>query len=429
MRAYKYLLLFSASVFFSSAIWSQDLDVQVEKYQNGTIEEKMHLIMIFYNDLPSIKQDSILYFIKDLQNEGLENDRDDAIAMSNYIFGHYLNDNSLFSESLRKLEEANKYYEFKENDSMLAVVSNALGNNYYLQSERKKAEEYYLKSIKEGKRTGIVKFEALSFANLARIYISQEKYDEAKKLLNEYIKLNKDKSHIRNLGTAYGLYGQFYLNQKKFDKAILNLEQSMEYNLATGNNQLIGNGYTNLAIAAYFKNDLERAKNYFKLALAYIEKSGSAYYIAESHFNIGDFFFGINQLDSAEVAYKRSLKVARESENLVGEKDALMQLSEVYDSLDMHDKESEMLRAYIDVNETLNKERISRELASLRLSFAQNLEQQEYLTEQREDKLRNQIEDVNTVWDYWIWIVLICVLTVAGFVLLSYGKTKRIKKE
>lgn len=429
MRALQYVLIFVFGALLSSTVSSQELDNQIRKYQSGTVDEKISLIMNFYNLLPSIKKDSVLYFIEDLQNAGIENDRDDAIAMSNYIFGHYLNDNSLFSESLRTLEDAEEYYQFKENDSMLAVVSNAIGNNYFLQSERKKAEEYYLSSIEQGRRSKITKFEALSFANLARIYISQEKYEEAKKLLDEYVELNEDESNIRNLGTAYGLYGQLYLNQQDFNEAIKQLEQSMEYNLATGNNELIGNGYTNLAIAAYYKNDLDRAKNYFNLALAYREKSGTAYHIAESHFNIGDFFFGTNQLDSAEYAYKRSLKVARQSDNLVGVKDALMQLSVLYDSLSLYDKESEMLREYIDVTEDLNNEKISRELASLRLNFEQNLEKQEYLTAQREDELRSQIRDVSTVWDYWIWIVLVCVLTIAGFVLVSYGKTKRLKND
>ena len=426
MRAYIYFLFFFLSLAFSTTVLSQEIDSHIKLYQEGTNDEKVSFIMLFYDELPSIKEDSVLYFIKDLQDIGIENDREDAIAMSNYIFGHYLNDNSLFSEGIRKLESAEEYYEFIENDSMLSVVSNALGNNYYLQSERNKAEEYYLKSITEGKRSGITKFESLSFGNLARIYIAQEKYDEAKRLLDEYIQLNNEKSDIRNLGTAYGLYGQFYLNQNKFDEAIKQLEQSMEYNLTTGNNQLIGNGYTNLAIASYFKSDFDRARDYFGLALAYRKKSGSAFYIAESYFNKGDFFFGTNQLDSAEVAYEKSLEVARESNNLIGVKDALMQMSVLYDSLGFYEKESQVLREYIEIDDQISKEKISRELASLRLSFAQNLQQQEYLTEQREDKLRSQIDKVSTVWDYWLWIVIICILSIAGFVFISYRKTNRI---
>ncbi len=425
MRAYFCVLIFFSIFAISPTGLSQEIDKHIEYYLEGTTDEKISKIMLFYDDLSSIKEDSVLFFVKDLQDIGINNDREDAIAMSNYIFGHYLNDNSLFSEGVRKLELAEEYYAFMENDTMQSVVSNALGNNYYLQSERKKAEEYYLRSIAEGKRSGVTKFESLSFGNLARIYIAQEKYDEAKRLLDEYIQLNNEKSDIRNLGTGYGLYGQFYLNQSKFDEAIEQLERSMEYNLATGNNQLIGNGYTNLAIASYFKNDFDRARDYFGLALAYRKKSGSAFYIAESYFNKGDFFFGTNQLDSAEVAYEKSLEVARESNNLVGVKDALMQMSVLYDSLKLYEKETRALREYIEVDDKLSKEKISLELASLRLSFKQNLEQQEYLTEQRENELRSQIDKVSTVWDYWVWIVIICVLSIAGFVFISYRKTNR----
>lgn len=428
MHALKLFLYTSLVVLLSwSSIMAQELDEHIEAYQNGNIDTKIQKLMYFHHKLGSINNDTVLYYIKDLQNEGIENDREDAIAMSNYVFGHYLNDNSLYDEAYEKLKEAERYYQFLENDSLLCVVHNAIGNNHYLQSEIKKAEEYYLSSIKYGELTGDVEFESLSFANLARIYISQEKYDEAKKLLDEYIALNKAASKVRNLGTAYGVYGQLYLSQDKFQESINHLERSMEYNLATGNNELIGNGYTNMAIAAFFQGDFEKAKSYFELALAYRKKEGKPFYIAESYYNLGDFFIGINELDSAEVAYKQSLEVARSSKNLIGEKDALLQLSVLYDSLNVPDLEADMLRKYIEVDKKLNQEKISRELATLRLSFEQELQQQEFLTQQREDELRNQIEEVDTVWDYWLWIVLICVLSIAGFVYVSYRKTTRSK--
>lgn len=429
MRAYNYISLLFFGVLLSFNMYSQQLSEHIEEYTEGGVDKKTEKLMYFHHKLTSISEDTVLYFIRDLQDEGIENDDEEAIAMSNYVFGHYLNDNSLYSEAFQKLKDAEEYYKFVENDSMLSVVNNALGNSHYLQSERKKAEEYYLKSISFGKSSGKVKFESLSFANLARIYISQEKYDDAKKLLDEYIVLNKKNSKVRNLGTAYGVYGQYYLNQNKFEEAIVELERSMEFNLSTGNNELIGNGYTNLAIAAYFQEEYDRAKDYFDLALTYRKKGGNDFYVAESHFNIGDFYFGINELDSAEAAYNRSLEVARKSENLVGEKDALMQMSILYDSLGMPAKEAKMLRSYIEVDKKLGEEKITRELATLRLNFEQNLKQKEYITNQREKELREQIREVDTVWDYWIWIVLICVLTVAGFVYISYKKTSRRPKE
>lgn len=410
---------------FSLHGFGQDLSDQITNYLNGSVDDKVTGIMQFHNKLDAINNDTVLFFIRDLQDVGIESGREDAIAMSNYVFGHYLNDNSLFNEAYTKLKEAERYYTFVELDSMICVVHNALGNNFFLQSERNKAEEYYLSSIDFGKRVEDPSFENLSYSNLARIFIGQEKYKEAKQLLDDYIIANEKVSHIRNLGTAYGVYGQLYLNQNKFDEAIDKLERSMEYNLATGNNELIGNGYTNMAIAAYFQEDYVKAKSYFELALAYREKEGKPYYIAESYYNLGDFFFGINELDSAQIAYQNSLEIARNSANLVGEKDALMQLSVLYDSIDQPENEVEMLRKYIEVERKLNKEQITRELATLRLSFEQELQQKDYLTQQREKELRKQIDKVDTVWDYWLWIVMVFVLTIAGFVFIAYRKTNQ----
>tara|TARA_B100000508_G_scaffold136157_1_gene128831 strand:+ start:87859 stop:89145 length:1287 start_codon:yes stop_codon:yes gene_type:complete len=425
MHAYKLVFIVFIATILGQFVSAQDLSEQIVDYNKGDVDKKMEKLMFFHVKLTAIKEDTVLYFIRDLQDEGIENDREDAIALSNYVFGHYLNDHALYTEAYSKLTDALDYYEYAENDSMKCVVNNALGNTHYLQSQIKKAEEHYLKSISLGKKSGKVSFESLSFANLARIYISQEKYDEAKKLLDEYIDLNNKASNVRNLGTAYGLYGQYFLNQNKFEEAIKELEKSMEYNLSTGNNKLIANGYTNLAIAAYFKDDQDKAKDYFELALAYRKKWGNAFYIAESYYNLGDYFFGVNEMDSAKVAYEKSLKLARDEKNYVGIQDALMQLSVLYDSLDNPVMETKMLREYIEVDKKLDEEKISSELATLRLSFEQNLKQNEYITSQREKELRDQIAKVDTIWDYWIWIVLICVLTIAGFVFISYRKTSR----
>ena len=427
MRGLKYLFLLYILVGWSYEASCQQVEEHIEHYHSGTIDQKIERIFLMHNELNTVDEDTLYYFIQDLHAAGTENNREDALAFSNYIFGHVLNDQGLYEEGFAKLISAKKFFTYTKNDTMLAEVYNALGNNAYLQTERVQAEEYYLKSHKYGKRSGKNDFRSLSSANLARIYIAQEKYDEAQQLLNDYIDYNESVSNLRNLGTAYGVLGQLYLNKEDPQKAIEFLQKSMEFNLSTGQPKLIGNGYTNLAIAAYFQGDFSKAQDYFELSLSYRKKSGDQFYIAESYYNLGDFFFGVNELDSAMVAYEKSIAIAKENDNLEGQRDVLWQMSILYDSLANYRKQAEYLKEYIATDQALRQEKVSGELAALRLSFQQELKQQNYLSELREQELQQRVEKSATIWDYWLWIVLVGIIILA--LIVYRGATKKIKKE
>lgn len=416
------LLVFFCNIFFG---FSQDLDQIFDKYQSGDTDQKMTTLFAEYGNIESIDSDTILYFIRDIQSQGIKHNREDAIALSNYYFSHYLNDNGLFDEALNKIEDAISFYNYQDNDTMLAESYNAKGNSYYLLGEFGAAEYNYLKSYDFGKHSEEERFKSLSTANLARIYIYQEKYDKAKEILDKYIEYNKGISNLRNLGTGYGIYGQFYINQKEFDKAIEYLERSMEYNLSTGNAKLIANGYTNIAIASFIKDDLKRAEEYFQLALSYRLESRDEYFIAESYYNLGDYYSEVSELDSAVYFYNKSFETAYESDNKIGKADALEHLAMVYEKQEKYKLQANTLKEFIQLQKEINSEKMSKEIGILRASFQEDLKQKGYIGHKREEKLRSQMEEVSRVWDYWVWIVLIGLILFSGVVYFSLNKKKK----
>ena len=418
---FQFLFLVFCNVFFS---YCQDTDKVIQSYINGDPDKKIEVMFANYAEIESLSKDTVLYFIKDLQKVGIDNDREDAIALSNYYFGHFLNDNALLDEADKKITEAIRFYNFEQNDTMLAASYNAKGNTAYLRGDYGIAEENYLKSYDYGKSSGLEKFKSLSSANLSRIYIYQEKYEKAQEILDDYIEYNKSVSNYRNVGAGYGIYGQLFINQNKMDEATEYLERSMEFNLSTGNSKLIGNGYTNIAIACFIKEDLKIAEEYFQLALSYRLESEDEFFIAESYFNLGDFYFETNQLDSALFFYHKSFDIAYENENKIGMVDALEQVSKVYEKQGEFKNQAKTLKEYIKLQKELNSEKLSKELGILRVSFEEDLKQQSFLGHQREEKLRGQIADVSTVWDYWVWIVLIGLLTLSGIVYFSVNRRK-----
>lgn len=419
---FQFVVILLLNFFFAA---SQNTDEIIQNYNNGRVDQKMEVLFGNYAKIESISKDTILFFIKDLQSSGIEYGREDAIALSNYYFCHFLNDNALFEEAQKKISESIKFYDFQENDTMLAAAYNAKGNTDFLRGEYGSAEENYLKSYDYGKASGSDKFKLLSSANLSRIYIYQDNYEKAKDILNEYIEYYKSVSNLRNVGTGYGIYGQLYIDQNKLEEATEYLDRSMEFNLSTGNSKLIGNGYTNIAIASFIKEDFKRAEEYFQLALSYRLESEDHFFIAESYFNLGDFYFETNALDSALFFYNESFEIAYEHDNKIGMVDALEQIAKTYESQGKFEMQAKSLKEYIELQKEINSEKLSQELGILRASFEEDLKQQSFVGHQREEKLRGQIAEVSKIWDYWVWIVLVGLLTLSGVVYFSLIKRKK----
>lgn len=403
-----------------TSIAQDDVDKQLREYDSANLDQKIRL---FHFVNLRIKKDSLLYFIKDLQKEGIKNHRDDALAMANFGMGAYLQLSSLFSESEKKLNKALIYYKNVGNDTMTADAYNLLGNTAFLKGNMSRAEVLYLKSSKYAKKSRNKNFEMLSVFNLGKIYIQQGKNDQAKKNIQGYIDfLENGKTKFHSLANAYGAMGQLNMNQEDYDQAIKDFNNSMEYGLMVGNMKTIANGYTNLGIVEYISNNFERSEQYFRLALAYRMKDEDKHSIAEGYYNLGDFYSGIDKNDSAIVNYQKSAKVAESTNNPKTQVDALVQLSVIYNYLGKKDKEIKVLMNIISLQDDISKKQNEEVLRALGLSFNQSMEEVRNVGEVREEKLQNRLGKYSSIFNNWM---LITILGIVALIVLIYFIRKK----
>jgi tetratricopeptide (TPR) repeat protein len=378
----------------------------VDKYNKGGVDEKIESIFHLYFLLEELDIDSSFYYIQDLHQLGIKEKREDAIGMANYCYGHYLSIKMLLDESISKYESALPIFLRLDNDTVASEVYNGLGNAYFLKGEYLVAEEYYLKAIEQARKSGFDHFELIPFPNLARIYIRQKKYDEAEKLLLDFINFHKGTFKLKQLGLGYGVLGQLNLDRGNVDEAIKQLEQSLEYNLTLGSPRIIANGFTNMAIACFLNDKIDRAEQYFRLALSYRESDNNAFFLAEGYYNMGDFYIELGELDSCIYYYNRSLDVALSSNNLVGVTDVYKVLAEVYENKGDTKAQAEYLKKYIEKREEQFNQQVSTELSLLRANFQISEREQQFITTLREEEMKAKLSGVYQIWDYWIWIMI-----------------------
>ncbi|WP_107039301.1 tetratricopeptide repeat protein [Brumimicrobium mesophilum] len=419
-----FILIFLLTI--NKVIGQKDIHEKLVAYETATLEEKMALFFYFAPIFDLEKKDSILYYVNDLTTEGVRSNSQEAIALSNYGIATYLMNASLFEEADAKLTRAENYYLNIHNDTMLAMVYIDLGNSAFLQGNISKAEVYYNKSSAYAINSEDIRFELLSIFNLSRINLYRGKYDIAKEMIEKYINYFSIEEDLGKLTSAFGLMGQLYLAQNDIDSSRNYFTKSMETGMAANDLRAISNGYTNLAIAEYISENTVKSEQYFRVALNYRIKEGNKYYVAEGYYNLGDFYFGIGELDSAIVNHSISLKIAEESNNLIGQKDALTEIAILHDSLNNLEDQISALNKIILVQEKLAKNQSYKEINALKSSYSQS--EKEYLNSfgTREDDLQETVFDYESVFRKWAWMIVMSIMLLSGiiYVFRRYQKFK-----
>ncbi len=421
---YLIILLFTFS-FYSYGLSESKLDTLVPLFLESDTDEQIEILFIIQPELERMNVDSLLYFLDIIYVSAEQENRSDVLAFYEYFFGSYLSAKGMQEAALQKYYVSLPFFQEENNDTILAILHNLIGNAYLKDGKLDLSEENYLLSTSYGKKSGVPKFEYFSFSNLFRVYLAQGRDEEAKEIIDLFIRFYQNDGNSRNLATGYGLLGQYYLNQGELENAVMNYERSLELNLADGAPLLVANGYTNMAIASFYQEDYLRAKQYFKLALSYREMVGLDFYTIESYHNLGDYFHGLSEYDSALVYYNKAAELATSSKNTKLLVDAYTEISDVYATLKMFEKQANTLQEIVLLNKKLYSEKSSSELAAMRVLFEKDKEALKRLTSQREEALQAKVASVKSNWNTWIWVFTGCCLFLIFIVYYTKQKSKQ----
>jgi tetratricopeptide (TPR) repeat protein len=174
-----------------------------------------------------------------------------------------------------------------------------------------------------------------------------------------------------------------------------------------------------MAIASFYKDELDKAEQYFLLALSYREKTGNHFFMSESEHNLGSFYQASNNTEKAIIHFERALKIAKQGGIKSGESDAYQGLSEVYESLKDFKKQVDFLKKKIEIDHSIFNEKSSKELSLLRISYQNERDQIEALSKKREQILESRINSVYSAWDIWIWVIIGCLVVLIIALLLN----------
>jgi len=135
------------------------------------------------------------------------------------------NDIGVIERELGNLEKSADYLlestmNFSRLKDTLGISSgyNNLGNVYAGLGDFQSAKKYYNKSLflkKAKKMDGI----EIMLNNIALLYIDHKRSDSAKVLLNQALRIGKEKKNMRSLGQSYSVLGKVFFTKKEYQTA------------------------------------------------------------------------------------------------------------------------------------------------------------------------------------------------------------------
>lgn len=396
-------------------ISQRDVTDKIEAFdKTNDIDTKMELLYEFAPSLTGIYDDSVLYFVRDLRDAGIKNGRQDAIVLCNYYIARHLITYSFYSQAEEKLSSVIEYYDQVENDTMLSLSHNLLGNLHFSRGNMSNAEQAYEKALQYAISSGGRKaVQVIPLINLARIAIVNDEFDVAENLLREYIRFHHTtEGSISALASGYALLGNLYLDQGDYDNASDNFIRSMEYGLTVGVKTTVANAYTNLGITEFFAENFKRSKEYFKLALEVRIDHGNPLFIAEAYYNLGDYFHGIEKIDSALVNYQKSVEVSEEAGVLRIKKDALEQIAVIYENGGMDKEQIAVLKEIIDVQNKIHAQKREEDNRIMNFNYEQSMIEYEGMKKLREENLEGKVSTYQSIFNNWL------IISIAGLLLL-----------
>lgn len=273
------------------------------------------------NDLDSLKLDGLHIY-----RLGVKGGNSFAVHVGKRSLGSYLIRTGNQEKGIEYLKAANFYFTKKENYILQTETLNEIGNGYLYFSKPRVAEKYYLKSLKCGKKSPDPTSAFLAEVNLAQAYIDMGNTTKATAILNHYKNQAKKMKKLESVSNAYALLGAIQSGKGKFSLSKELFRKSAYYGFASNAIAQIAHAYTNMAIVYFQEGNQKEALNYFNKSLEIRLKTKNVRSISESYFNLGEYYSGIDDFQTAALYYEKCQAYCKENNLLKEEMEVLLSL-------------------------------------------------------------------------------------------------------
>ncbi|XP_078355956.1 uncharacterized protein LOC144640748 [Oculina patagonica] len=212
----------------------------------------------------------------------------------------------------------------------------ALAKIYWSQNKYDEARELNKRAVTIMRETGDKQDEAIASGNLGTMFRSLGEYVKAKEYLEKALVINKEISDRAGEAANYGNLGTVFHSLGEYVKAKEYLEKALAIIKEIGDRAGEAAGYGNIGNVFHTLGEYVKAKEYLEKALAIIKEIGDRAEEAAGYGNVGNVFHSLGEFVEAKEYHEKALAINKEIGDRAREGAGYENLGTVFHSLGEH---------------------------------------------------------------------------------------------
>jgi tetratricopeptide (TPR) repeat protein len=303
------------------------------------------------------------------------------------------------------------------------TASNIQGIYYGMRADYVNATKIFFRVLKFQERLGDKEGKAGTLSNLAKIYVEQEKYQDALNFINQAIAIDSALNSVQGVAADYTNAGVIHKRLGNSDKALRYFDQALQLKYSLKDTLDVATSLVNIAEVFNIKGKFQQGIDSTRKAIRLFDQIHNRYgkchallVLGKAQSEMGNFSTAIDNLQVA-------LKIAQDDHLLEQEKEAEDLLSRAFRFAGNHDQAYEHLQKYLVLHDSL---------FNLEKTKMINEIQTSYETAKKEERI-SFLEQEN-LWEKKLKVIYIVVgaliLIIALLVIhVMIGRNKILKKQ
>ena len=277
------------------------------------------------------------------------------------ILNYRKNDFENAEQYLMRAQEIYSKYKHKKIQSI--EVNEAIGRVLILEKKVEKAIPYFKKSIRDSRKIGYKRGEALAREFLGEAFYLEHSYNKALRYLKEALKLAKEIAPEGDIAVeVYRRLGDTYIATGRLKRAESSLNKALDIAQKLEDRYELGTILRAIAVLHFMRDDIEGSRSYFKEAITTLVLLKEKKELAGTYFAASDCFY---QWMTKNRSSSPDSSVFSDAELLKEAKDYLIEAVNIYSTLGFKDDISKCKRLLNKIENREAKEPEVREVRTI----------------------------------------------------------------
>ncbi|MCD4697174.1 MAG: tetratricopeptide repeat protein [Bacteroidales bacterium] len=351
----------------------------------------------------------------------------DSVLVASYLAaGDSCKNNEKYDCAINNYLKATSGFAELGLNSLSAQVYHRMGKVYRLMGKYDKAIESDLRSLKINELLDDTEFIALNLNNVGIDFHRMLNYDKALEYLHQSLELREKIQDSVGIADCFINIGMVHDESYEFELALEYYEKALEFFEKISDQDGLAVCYNNIAGIYYFKGDLDKVLEYALLSLDIRREMNNKRDLSFNLIHIGMVYSAQEKFEDAILFIEEGLEMAKEVGARPQIKLGYEGLANVYSSIGDHKQAYDYLMFFININDSIFKEKSARAIAEMQTKYETEKKEQENEILKRDVKIQSNFKKNLLILAAFLIVLLISLFSLFRLKSTSLKQNKKL---